>query len=491
MTDPMGIRIDREHILWPLFCPRPVVRILFYTDRPDVVSPGEDFSTTTLRDWIQAANNFYADFQIDIVNRFAGASTVNGVVHATSTLTAQFLAGYDQVWFFGVNQCNLPGQPDNELSDSEVAVLHDWMRTGGVLMTGDHANPNPSPGNGLDALLNLGRALGHRVPRAGQLRKWEGLPSADTGLVAAGEPMGPRANHNTQQPDPPLGIDTLGPQSDAIPQPLHLAKYPLWSFRPWERRERPHPLFCGRTGPIEVFPDHMHEGMLTLPAAGAPDWPAGGVGPEVIATGRDTRTGRVWPVVSAYDGHPGGVGRIVADSTWHHYFHINLTGFAPGSSARQRISEYYVNLAVWLSPPAKRQAMRCWALWFLYRHPAVQEVTLQSPWTVGGEAFDVLGRTSGPCTLIDLIISWPRYVQQEHRWPWPPEELLLGGILSEYQLAAASGERIESRHALRRRGIERAVQEQRQGFERGLKETTALMDQLAEVLGFAEEGTAG
>jgi hypothetical protein len=423
------------------------------------------------------------------VNRFGGAVPVNGITSATATLTAQFLAGYDQIWFFGVNQCNLGSQPDNELSDSEVAALDGWMRTGGVLMTGDHANPNPNPANGLGPLVNLGRALGHRVPRAGQLRKWEGLPSSDFSLTAPGDPMGPRANHNTQQPNPPMPIDSLGPQSDPNPQPLQLKKYPLWSFHPWwERRERPHPLFCGRSGPIEVFPDHMHEGMLTLPGAGAPDWPAGGVGPEVIASGRDTRTGRVWPVVSAYDGIPGGVGRIVADSTWHHYFHINLVGFAPGSPARQKISEYYVNLAVWLSPPAKREAMRCSALWQLFRHAAVREITLQPPWVLGGQAFDVLDRVSGRCTLVDLIFPWDKYVIQEElpHWPWPPEEWLLGGILYEYQLAANAGERIESRQVLRQRGIERAVTEQRRAFEHGLKETSVLADRLREVLDFDE-----
>jgi hypothetical protein len=58
--------------------------------------------------------------------------------------------------------------------------LRDWMVTGGVLMTGDHANPRQSGHDAnLDNLLGLGRAIAHRVPRAGALRRWEGGPPQD------------------------------------------------------------------------------------------------------------------------------------------------------------------------------------------------------------------------------------------------------------------------------------------------------------------------
>ena len=101
------------------------------------------------------------------------------------------------MWFFGIRQCNVTGQPENELTNAEVADLQSWMDSGGgVLMTGDHANPRPFGADpGLDALVILGRALGHRVPRAGELRRWEGLPDA----TIAG-------SHNTQAPD---GVNDL------------------------------------------------------------------------------------------------------------------------------------------------------------------------------------------------------------------------------------------------------------------------------------------
>lgn len=35
-------------------------------------------------------------------------------------------------------------------------------------------------------------------------------------------------------------------------------------------------------------------------------------------------------LVSAYDGHPAGVGRITCDSTWHHFINVNLIGVLAG-----------------------------------------------------------------------------------------------------------------------------------------------------------------
>ena len=73
--------------------------------------------------------------------------------------------------------------PENELTDPEVQALEVWMSgssQGGVLITGDHSNGRPLGADpGLNSLVNLGRALGHRVPRGGRLRVWEGLPSSD------------------------------------------------------------------------------------------------------------------------------------------------------------------------------------------------------------------------------------------------------------------------------------------------------------------------
>lgn len=416
--------VAKEHVLFPIFCPRPTVRILFYTDSPLVsLDDAQDFGVSHLRNLITGRNTFYVDFQIDLLNRHSTG-------HAANKLTSALLRRYDQVWFFGVLMCNVPGAPDNELTNTEVTALSNWMGQGGVLITGDHANPKPAgAAAGLDGLLNLGRAIGHRVPRAGLLRKWEGPPGADVA-----------GSHNTQEPDGVNSLDNLTLQDDAIPQRLILKQYPLHGGFPfWFRRSRPHPLFCGRSGPIRVFPDHMHEGQLLIPSSfSAGTWPTGPTTqplPEIIARGTDKRTGDVYGVTTAYDGSVAGVGRIVADATWHHYFNVNLRGF-PAGATLDSISDFYVNLAVWLSPAPKRDAMRCHLWWWLALHPAVYMVAHNPVYVLGETAYNVLGRVANQCRISEFILP-PHLFEQvvPGRFPWPPEELLLGGIIKQYHEA--------------------------------------------------------
>ncbi|MET8998722.1 hypothetical protein [Amycolatopsis sp. NPDC004169] len=450
---------DKRHPWFPFFCPKPQVDILFYTDDTSVAfNPAASFGVDAMRDLLHQRSGFHADFRIDLLNRHDGG-------HARQKLTPELLAKYDQVWFFGVLQCNQQSAPENELTDDEVAALRTWMddREGGVLITGDHSNPRPfdAVDGALDPLVNLGRALGHRVPRAGQLRVWEGLPSSDV-------TTDPHHTHNTQVPDGVHVLDDLTLQDDQFPQRLLLTKYPLgWSWPWWLRRYRPHPLFCGRTGPIEVFPDHMHEGALAFPAGyPAADWPSGPWGqpvPEVVARGTDKRFPATYDLVSAYDGALASVGRIVADSTWHHYFNINLAGFAPGSAERDAIGDYYANLAAWLTPSAKRAAMRCWFWWQLAVHPAVHMVKGASFTVLGQTALDVLGRVAGQCTITQLVWPFPLWPRDWIEFPWPPEEVVLGAVISGYhaafdQATAGAGE-LPSRTRLVGSGLLAAVEQ--------------------------------
>jgi hypothetical protein len=447
---------SENHPWWRWYCPKPDIRILFYTDDPSVrLDPNSPFGLSTLRDLISTHNTFHATFTVDLVDRHDGG-------HAAHKLTAGLLNGYDQVWFFGVRQCNRPAEPQNELTDPEVDALRDWMarsgRRGGVLITGDHSNPRPFDADpGLNHLLNLGRALGRRVPRAGEMRVWEGLPDASIA-----------GSHNTQAPDNlNTNLDNLALQEDSAPQRLILKRYPLgWTWPFWVRRFRPHPLFCGRGGPIDVFPDHMHEGALALPATHAPaDWPAGPYGqpvPEVVARGTDKRDGAIYDIVGVYDGEPAGVGRIVADSTWHHYFNINLRGF-PAGAVRDSIADYYVNLAVWLSPAGRRWTMRCWFWWYLALHPSVRMVAGHSLAVVGRTALDVLGGRASQCVVTELIWPFPIPVDAREAYPWPPEEIVVGAVLTGYhrtfEAAVAGGGDLPDRQSLVRGGIEAAVVE--------------------------------
>jgi hypothetical protein len=470
---------QKDHPRFHWFCPKPTVRILFYTDDPAVqLNNVSGFGVGMLRDLIIAENPFYADFDIDLVNRHAGG-------HAGDKVTPALLAGYDQVWFFGVRQCNVTGQPENELTAAEVSALAAWMNTGGVLITGDHSNPRPGGADpGLDASLNLGRALGRSIPRAGELRVWDGGPDAST-----------VDNHNTQVPVAGTDPNDLGLQSDTLPQQLILRHYSLgWSFPPWRRRWRPHPLFCGGGGPITVFPDHMHEGELVIPTSlPAATWPSGIFGqprPEVVARGTDKRNGEVYGVVSAYDGAPAGVGRIVADATWHHYFNVNLLGFPPGP-VLDDLAEFYVNLAVWLSPPAKRRAMRCHVWWWLAHNPTVTMAFGHPISILGLNAYNVLGQVATQCAMSELIWPFPLPVEMRERYPWPPEELVLGGILHQYLEAferADAGEDAPGAEALVERGLRQALSVHLDDLRTALKSAEEIDDILKEGLRFEREG---
>lgn len=164
--------------------------------------------------------------------------------------------------------------------------------------------------------------------------------------------------------------------------------------------------------------------MAPTPAP-ASEWP-GGVQAEVIAWGTivdpssDT-VGRRIGVLSAYEGHPQGVGRILADSTWHHHFDINLRGLpgnpsrpgfvAPGTddwiTTARKIEHFFVNAAIWLAPPDKQAAMRSAAWWPIIYSDIIIEALDQTKFTyhLGRQAFDALGRYAPQCLVHAWIID--------------------------------------------------------------------------------------
>ncbi|WP_410603615.1 hypothetical protein [Amycolatopsis sp. lyj-90] len=391
---------------------KPKIRVLFYTDLIGFSGNG-GFSLGILRDLILANQPFFAQFQIDLINRHEGG-------HAAKKLTSAVLGGYEQVWFFGLLQSNMPGEPENELVDAEVAALRTWMDAGGgVLITGDHSNPRPPGADpSLPDYLNLGRALGHRVPRAGELRVWNDRPDSSIEF-----------SHNTHQPDP-WGSDINNPipnDLDPYPQELILRK----------RLGRPHPLFQGRRGPITIFPDHMHEGQLLIPERLPVEvWPTGRGGqpkPEIVAHGTDKRNGQVYGVCSVYDGAAAGVGRIVADATWHHYFDFNLWGFEKDGEVLDRLTEFYVNLTLWLTPKPVKLEVNAELLYWLSRSLSVRAVLPEGFRVPGITAAGLVREVAGQGVLDDLV--WPL-----EGTPSVPEELLLGAVVKESVAALGDGD---------------------------------------------------
>lgn len=447
-----------------LYGPRPVVRILIYTDSTRFSSPGGEFGTSILQSLIRNNNPFYVSFEIEHHSR-------NEDGHASFRLTPEVLARYDEVWFFGDYQMSLDpytpafGGPQNELTEDELRAVTNWMGSGGVLMTGDHANPppptfsfpqhsDPTPRE-FSGWINLGKALGHRVPRAGQLRRWDGSPSyIDNDSI------------NTQVRTAEV-TDLYSDQLQADRTPQRIMPKAYGNFL---TGRHPHPLFCGRNGWIEIFPDHMHEGLLTIPSSLNDEWPEiDGVRPrpEIVAFGVNQRTGERCALVTVYDGDPVLVGRIVADSTWHHYINVNLRGFLidgqinrPNEDLRT-IANYYVNLAVWLAPREKRLRMSQRFFWQVANHPRVFEVVGSGVRNLGETAYDVLWGNASQCevmVMIQLLRSSQSLLQPaaEHL---PPVKSLLGGIIQEYHEAfaqAAHGKSPKKAEEVMRSGLKRA-----------------------------------
>ena len=357
---------------------------------------------------------------------------------------------YDQIWFFGFNSGNSQvGSPPLALTDDELEIVYRWMNEtrGGVLAMGDHDT--------------LGEALCHRFPRVRNMRKW---------TLADGVPdnLGPdRHDTNLKGHDyGPTGVDesaqySFDDESDDVPMKLRLRWYHHHGcthkhhfHHHWHHflRRSPHPVFCGTDGVIKIFPDHPHEGEVVVPAnlndspgfnayshREYPDFGGSPKSPEIIAWARvqDDHTdendvskgaanGKEFGAVGAYNGHCVSVGRVIVDSTWHHWFDVNLTGrpvlsgstdlrkhdgfndTAAGQQALAKIKNFYRNVAIWLSPPSKLRCMSLRALWgSIHRYPLVADLHAKLPiWHIGHHAVNVLGHYAGQCN----VYLWWQYI---------------------------------------------------------------------------------
>jgi hypothetical protein len=457
----------------------PTLRILLYTDDPDVADETTGWSLSRMTAHIKARPPAFAKLCIDLINRNSGTEQ-----RADNKLYPELISKYHQIWFFGTHQINrknfslgvLRGGPDSELDDEEVAALRNWMKIGsekgrnggGVLMTGDHANeppddaipfeddPSPDTPSDHEHFLGLGRALGHRVPRAGRLRKWKGPPTRFK-----------EDSFNSQVLTTGTDPDSIGLHSDPVPQQLILRTFN--SLGEPLQNGQPHPLFLYMPDRwIQVFPDHAHEGSVVIPRKlGERTWPKGKhiqPKPRVVAHGVDKRNARILNIVAAYNGDSAGVGRIVADSTWHHYFNVNLNLFRPPGeedSPADQIGQFYANLAIWLSPYNIRSEMTSAMIHFLAHDPTIFEVAgppVQNPsseekmleaLTIGRLAFALLSELASPCEIHELLqtlIYKPDSAKYETVYLpdsastltyLPSKELLLGYAVSRYRRKVA------------------------------------------------------
>jgi hypothetical protein len=314
------------------------------------------------------------------------------------------LADYDMVLFFAISPDLSEDETHEALQKEAEAVALFMENGGGFFATGDHEN--------------YGEALCQFIPRVRSMRRWCYSENDAKGEVVAPSALGPDRN-DTTQPDRD-GRFMFENQSDDIPQRIE----PAWHREKGEcihscmaADKYPHPLLCSPDGPVVYLPDHMHEGVCEVPDNLAertfrigdkafPEYPVCvGTGkplaPEVVATGTvlgghptpafnseihspsDIPTeSRSFGVIGAWDGHRAGKGRVVVDSTFHHFVNINLTGdfylsqveevspddqrffgfYVPDPLSGRRVPTreyllvqwYYRNIVYWLMPERKR-----------------------------------------------------------------------------------------------------------------------------------------
>jgi hypothetical protein len=261
------------------------------------------------------------------------------------------------------------------------------------------------------------------------MRRWlitDGVPTRD----------GPtRFDTQREQYNPRVGPDR---DEDETPQRIRwVPEFDLGSGLIVQHA--PHPILCHPVhGPIDVLPDHMHDGRCFDPAA--PEWLAQHAGasdnfdgygikhypatgffhplPRAIAYGQtlavppaDLAGGpqpfRETPLIVVYDGQQVLHGRVVVDSTWHHEFDMNLARLEhppPYQKTYEKITRYYANIAIWLASRSWRSAQVVGSIkreQFSY-FGAEQFSPHMDSALLGTIARETFGRKIGPCWLWHL-----------------------------------------------------------------------------------------
>ena len=452
-------------IYYPPKC-RP--RILIVTDG------GLSFSTGGfgLSRFVDAISKASPKPVITLAYRGAHASPVN--LHGTNfpvlnnfnfatAATAVTTANYDQIWLFGINSAPA-------ITNAEVKKIGEFMNAGGgVFATGDHAT--------------LGKAMSGQLPRIRFMREWTSIP-----MGTEGNPNARNRIDTVVNPGTPNGLYEFIDQSDNIPQRIYPNYSVTWAGPSWTARI--HPLLrlpgspdprtdaSGFTKDMDVMPDHPHEsvcyevsatanaaalnGVYNLAGLNFQEFPnalsgGGRIGSQIVAFavsgGRAVLNGvwkppvnpRMFGIISGFDGHtatayanaPTRPGRIVCDSTWHHYVNVNLDGTGSGrtglgtgvgagfvpSPDLEKIYTYYRNILSWLQPLNR---IYCWIIYDLVAvrfNPLLIEELIEAPEFDNPLQFEGLGLEA--IRLID-----------EFRGPGAAAEAIEAAIRSEGSAAA-------------------------------------------------------
>jgi hypothetical protein len=383
-------------ITFPWWREPATVRILFYADGRITFENGLFRGMSYVKTLLQSRPYFYVDFEITTAHRNGGrtGASIPGPIKLDDP-KLDILNKFDEIWFFGFSE-------NPRLTEGELGLLDTFMKSpyfGGVLVTGDHAN--------------RGKGIAGNIPRAGKMRRYP-APRAQRPIWN---------NSLVEGSDPNRTFDPQD-QSDDVPQIIDYKLFPVMSLPGFKPVYRPHPVLCGPSGPIDVLPDHQHEGEAIAPADSDDEWPTKEgyrEYPLVIAEARTKEPGsgnREFGILSAYNGHNVDVGRIVADASWHHWLNVNLTGI-PGSEfyrgfdaspdgrkALKKIDSFFLNCGAWLAPPALQREMRISAWWSILWTDQIAELSPDdSLMDLGEQALAALSAYASVCAASDWVFG--------------------------------------------------------------------------------------
>ena len=355
-------------------------------------------NTFTVSEFLYLITHGDPAISVDTAHRRADPSaTYQNFNFATTTDLSQ----YDVIWLFGYEGDNdgavITGT--GPIGQAELAAIASFMDNGGgVFATGDHSG--------------MGSYMCGQILRTRSMRLWyaqasdyppgtpssainsEGQTVAAVNWPGVSSTAAGRADTLQQNPSDTATVFQFDDQSDGIPQIL---AFPGGVA---------HPVLQGPQGSITRFPDHMHEGEVVIPAdlsavltfngTSFTEYPSSAPShgfqpvPAIIATSKivgghetlvegssceqnnfttDTTptVARPLGILCAYDGHAVGVGRVVTDSSFHHYLDLNLIGDPCGAtpdrqagfgsayaapedgSALADLQAFYINTIVWLA----------------------------------------------------------------------------------------------------------------------------------------------
>ncbi|WP_426484355.1 hypothetical protein [Flavobacterium sp. 2] len=415
------IDIIRPEILRPFFPGRWLwkrcnLKVLVVTDG------GLDFGTGAfgLSEFLTTFNELqrttWYNYQITLGHRSPTAfSNPNPLVVATipsfNFASSVTLANFDQVWLFGINSGS--GLPTNEL-----AAVETYMNNGGGLFaTGDHGT--------------LGSALCSNIPRVKDMRHWADFGANEVGMTQ------PRRNDTNR---PKAGDATslyFDNQSDNIPQNISVRIFGTGL---------PHPLLSIKksirpSGLIDIMPDHPHEGECKPETSFTVNGIT--VATQNIATshvlggsttgggGKSLTIPHSFSSIAVWDGRLAKVGRIVVDSTWHHFVNVNLNGSESYFNGDDRpglqsglttadfkvIRQYYMNIALWITKNKAFICLRRYIWYYLLKDSQLIEASLNYPLekrenisiadlnSIGALAEEILSEKYSPSFARDFLIE--------------------------------------------------------------------------------------